>query len=231
MCALHAAESSLSQEVRLVLVEDHPIVRAGLISELSRMSNLKLCGIAETVQKARALIREEAPQIVLLDLLLGDQGELGDTLTLISEWRSTAPGMKILVVSGLLSEIYHRRALKAGAHGVFMKREATQQLPLAIEAVLAGEIWISPRMTGSDGSTGQLIAGPWSERLGRLTNRELHVFHAIALGQSNRHIAEDLGISVKTVETYKEHLKEKLAVPHAEALRQLARSYLRESWQ
>jgi DNA-binding NarL/FixJ family response regulator len=205
-------------KTRLLVVDDHPFFRNGIIQWLKRQGTLTCCGEAGTVAKARLAVAELRPDVVLLDLRLPD----GDGLDLIGELSKTHPQTRIIALSQSDEDTYAHRALRAGARGYVMKSEATETALSAIQTALRGEIYVSRRVAAR--LTQNLFPDPASSspELARLSDRELQVFQLLGSGSSTREIAERLKISPKTVETYREHLKEKLRLPDGATLMRAA---------
>lgn len=196
-------------KARVLLVDDHPIVRQGLAMLINAEPDLMVCGEASTGAEALQLVRTTQPDLVMIDISLEDRSGV----ELIREIRAMAGELPMLALSMHDESLYAERVLRAGGRGYVMKQEATEKLLTAIRRVLAGEIYLSPRM--STRLLGQLAsAAPGGDvsPISRLTDRELEVFTMIGRGLSTREIAEKLFLSVKTVEAHREHIKEKLGL-------------------
>lgn len=198
---------------RVLLVDDHPLVRHGLAQLLAQQPDLQICGEADSPASALALAEQTHPQLVITDLSLKD----GSGLTLIAELRAKFPDIKVLVSSIHDDALYADRVLQAGAMGYVNKQNPTRNLLDAIRKVLQGGIAVSPevmerllsRTIGTTGATG--IAGNADQNpVSRLSNRELEVFSLLGRGLTTREIAERIGVRPKTVETYRENIKGKL---------------------
>ncbi len=196
----------LMTKKRILIVDDHPIVRRGLHQLFDREANFCVCGEAESVAQALLAVPELEPDLVVTDLTLGGRGGLELTQQLATQY----PDLPVLIVSMHDELLYAQRALAAGARGYVMKRSADGALIQAARQVLSGEIYVS------DAVREQMHAEPDSDdlsdlsRLDVLTDRELEVFMLIGQGFAPRHIAERLSLSVSTVEVYRERIKEKL---------------------
>ena len=192
---------------RILIVDDHPIVRHGLAQLINDEPDLVVCGSAATPAEAIAAAASTQPDLVVVDLALGDDSGL----ELIKSLRADHHDLKILVLS-MHDEVYYAdRVLRAGAMGYLMKQEPAERMIAAIHQVLAGNVFLSEAMAAS------LLTRMVGERkvnggslVDRLTDRELQVFEYIGKGLGTRQIAEKLHLSVKTVENYREHLKSKL---------------------
>jgi DNA-binding NarL/FixJ family response regulator len=202
-------------ERRVLVVDDHPIVRQGLALLINRESDLQVCGEAEEVHSAMQAIAALQPDIVILDISLGGP----DGLELLKQVRSSDPDLPILILSMHDESIYAERALRAGASGYIMKQEATDLVLTAIRRILAGHVYVPDRVASK--ILGQYVRGSAAGHrspLTSLSDRELEVFRLIGTGSSTREIADVLHLSVKTVESYQAHIKEKLALRNAREL-------------
>jgi DNA-binding NarL/FixJ family response regulator len=193
----------------LFIVDDHPVFREGLARLLGQEEDLSVCG--EAVDAAEALKRIAAlkPDLAMIDISLEGVGGLD----LVKMLRDRYPAMRLLVVSMHPESLYAERALRAGANGYIMKRESGRALISAVRHVLGGKTHISAEINE------RLLArasrpGSATEKgpVDGLSDRELEVFHLIGEGFGTRQIAEKLGVSMKTVETHREHIKEKLGL-------------------
>jgi DNA-binding NarL/FixJ family response regulator len=192
---------------RVFLVDDHPIVRQGLAQLINSEPDLTVTGQGEDAYGSLRAIKENRPDLVLVDVSLKDS----DGIELMKELKAQDPNLPVLILSMHDESLYAERALRAGAKGYIMKQEAPQTLLGAIRKVLDGEVYVSQkmgatllqRMVGSKKSDGALP-------MDRLTDRELEVFGMIGAGLGVKEIAEKLYLSVKTVEAHREHIKEKL---------------------
>jgi len=192
---------------RIFIVDDHPIVRQGLRQLIDQEADLTVCGEAEDARHAMEAIAELQPDLVLVDLSLRG----GSGLDLIKALKVRQNALPVLVVSMHDESLYVERVLRIGARGYVMKQEATDTMMSAIRRVLRGEIYVSDRMMTK--LLGRFIldsTDTGASALTRLSNRELDVFRLIGEGYSTRHIASALHVSVKTVESHRAHIKEKL---------------------
>lgn len=206
---------------RIVLVDDHPIVRLGIRQMLAGEDDLEVCGEAESAAAARGLVASARPDLVIVDLSLAQ----GTGLELLRDLRESVPGLPILVLSMHDETLFAERVLRAGARGYIMKREAITGLVAAIRQVLSGRIYVSEAIAqavlervGHDGP-GQ------DNPLAALTDRELEVFDLIGRGLATSEIAEELGVSVKTIETYRSNIKTKLNLKDASELIRVAATW------
>lgn len=205
-------------KIRVLVVDDHPFFRTGIIQWLNQQSDLHCCGEAENIAQARKAVEEFKPDVVLLDLHLPD----GDGLDLCSELSQSHPGVRILCLTHRDENTFAHRALRNGARGYVMKSEATDTVYAGIHAVMKGEIFVSRQVAAR--ALHNLFPDPASASpdLAKLSDRELQVFQLIGAGCGNREVSETLKISPKTVETYRERLKEKLNLADATALAKAA---------
>jgi DNA-binding NarL/FixJ family response regulator len=211
--------SVATKKSKVFVVDDHPIVRQGLALLINRESDLTVSGEAEDAQTAMQAVIAARPDILVVDISLNGP----DGLDLLKEIRMRYPDLPVLILSMHDESIYAERALRAGAQGYIMKQEATEKVLVALRRILSHEIYVSERIANRMlqryiGS--RSVGGPPS--IADLTDRELEVFRLIGEGHSTRQIAEELHISVKTVESYQAHIKEKLSLRSARELVQHA---------
>ncbi|HUO13613.1 MAG TPA: response regulator transcription factor [Verrucomicrobiae bacterium] len=211
--------STAAIKKRVLVVDDHPIVRQGLALLINREADLMVCGEAEDAPRAMQSIISAHPDILLLDISLNGP----DGLDLLKDVRTRYPELPVLILSMHDESVYAERALRAGAQGYIMKQEATEKVLVALRRILSHEIYVSERIANRmlQRYIGNRGAGRPSS-VADLTDRELEVFRLIGEGHSTRRIAEELHISVKTVESYQAHIKEKLALRSARELVQHA---------
>jgi len=203
----HPLNDALVRKNRVFVVDDHPIVRQGLALMINAENDLTVCGEAEEAQTALHAIVACKPDILIIDISLNGP----DGLELVKHVRAIFPEIPILVLSMHDETTYAERALRAKANGYIMKQEATEKVLVAVRRILNGEIYLSERMANK--VLQQYIAGSAAvgqSRIAELSDRELEVFRLIGDGHGTRQIAEELHLSVKTVETYQAHIKEKL---------------------
>lgn len=194
---------------KVLIVDDHPIVRQGLRLMIDEEPDLRVCGEAQSEREARIAIRELEPDVVIVDISLAQ----GDGIELVRDVHAHHPGLPMLVLSMHDELIYAERLLAAGASGYIMKHAASDQLLVALRRVLAGGRYVSESLAETLDRARVGVAPPGGERadpIERLSNRELQVLGLIGRGQSSREAADRLGLSVKTVETHRQSLKRKL---------------------
>jgi DNA-binding NarL/FixJ family response regulator len=191
------------------IVDDHPLLRQGLALLVNREEDLIVCGEAEEAQTAMKEIEARRPDILIADISLNGP----DGLELLKNLRALYPSLPVLILSMHDESIYAERALRARANGYIMKQEATEKVLVAVRRILGGDIYLSDRMANK--LLHQFISGAsphMHSRLSALSDRELEVFRLIGEGRSTRQIAEKLHLSIKTVETYQAHIKDKLSL-------------------
>jgi DNA-binding NarL/FixJ family response regulator len=224
MNTLGSAVSAVSTEPvrrRVLIVDDHPIVRQGLKRMIETEADMEVCGEAATEAQARRAIRELNPDIVIVDLALQE----GDGLELVRDVHAHHPDVPMLVLSMHDETIYAERLLAEGASGYIMKQAAADQLLNALRTVLRGETYLSEQLSQT---LNQRVQGGDPEShdpVSRLSNRELQVLNLVGRGVSSREIAAELGLSVKTVESHRQSLKRKLNLATNSQLLQYAMNW------
>lgn len=201
---------------KVLVVDDHPVVREGLSYLIEEQEDLAVCGTSDNIPEAIRAIESLEPDIVTVDISLKD----ASGLELIKTIKSQFPNLPVLALSVHPECYYAERAIRAGAKGYITKREATEDIIEAIREVMDGGIHLSQRMTdrllrnlvGHDKSVSE------TSPIDRLTDRELEVFTLLGQGKGTRQIAECLHVSIKTVETYRLRITEKLNVDNASEL-------------
>jgi DNA-binding NarL/FixJ family response regulator len=204
---------------RVFVVDDQPIVRQGLALLIDQEPDLEVCGEAEEAETALSAITASRPDVLLLDISLPGP----DGIELLKTIRATDPTLPVLVLSMHDESVYAERALRAGANGYIMKQEATENVLVALRRILRQEMYVSDRVASA--MLRQLAtdtAKPGQAPIERLSDRELEVFRLIGEGHGTRRIAEELHLSVKTVESYQAHIKAKLALHSSRDLMQRA---------
>jgi DNA-binding NarL/FixJ family response regulator len=219
MSAISKSQNQFSVKKRVLVVDDHPIVRQGLTLLINREPDLLVCGEAEEAMGAMHVLISAKPDVLIVDISLNGP----DGIDLLKNIRTTHPNLPVLILSMHDELIYAERALRAGANGYIMKQEATEKVLVAVRRILNGEIYVSERI--SNQILKHYITGSGTVRnstIGDLSDRELEVFRLIGEGRGTRQIAEELHVSVKTVESYQAHIKEKLSLRNARELMQRA---------
>ena len=209
----------VTERYRVFLVDDHPIVRQGLTLLINQEPDLVVCGEAEAAWPVPAALAALNPDVLVLDISLNGP----DGLDLLKSIRATDTNLPILVLSMHDESLYAERALRAGANGYIMKQEATERVLVAIRRILRHEVYVSDRIANTmlQQLVSKQIHSPQS-LVATLSDRELEVFRLIGDGHGTREIAEQLHLSIKTVESYQAHIKDKLSLPSARALMQRA---------
>lgn len=205
---------------RIYIVDDHPLVRQGLSQVINSEVDMETCGEAEDASEAMKGVGPANPDVIIVDISLrGNNG-----LELIKNLKAIHENIPILVFSMHDESIYAQRALRAGAKAYVMKKESPTKVVEAIRRIIKGEIYVSPSV--ADQLLHQIVNGPnnatFSSPIDRLTDRELEVVQLIGRGLSSREIAESLNLSVKTIESHRAHVKEKLNLRNATELVQFS---------
>ena len=209
---------------RVLIVDDHPLVREGLAARISAQPDLQVCGEASTIEEALALIRTAHPDLVIADLAL----KQGSGLDLIKQASSSRPCPRILVVSAYEESLFAERALRAGAQGYINKQELQGSVIEAIRAVLRDQLYLSAEMARR--LAARALGGkPLVHGVGALSDRELQVFELIGRGRSTREIAEQLKRSVHTIESHREKIRAKLNLRSGSELAQHAVQWVLEA--
>jgi DNA-binding NarL/FixJ family response regulator len=215
----HGLKNLAVTKKRILVVDDHPIVRQGLALLINREPDLVVCGEAEEATGAMQVLASARPDVLIVDISLNGP----DGLDLLKTIRTTHPTLPVLILSMHDESIYAERALRAGANGYIMKQEATEKVLVAVRRILSGEIYVSDRIANK--MLKHYITGSGTLRnssIADLSDRELEVFRLIGEGHGTRQIAEELHLSIKTVESYQAHIKEKLSLRTARELMQRA---------
>lgn len=209
--------SSISTKTRILVVDSHPITRAGFSHLFGTQPDMELCGETDGLAEAMNLYFDNPADIVMSDIRL----ENGSGLELTQELLAINPQIRVLICSAYDDSMYAERALKAGARGYINKQETAEHLLLALRRVREGKIFLSTEMTErvlsrSVGNENEIQCSP----IDKLTDRELQVFEEIGHGVTTRKIAAKLHLSPKTIETYRENIKSKLGLKNATELTQ-----------
>jgi len=202
---------------RILIVDDHPLVRTGFSQLIGDCPDLEVCGEAGDMAEALKQIDTTSPDLAIIDLSLAG----GSGLDLIERIRSRNKDILMLVASMHDETLYAERVLAAGARGYINKQEAQDSIIRAIRQVLSGKVYLSQQMTDRLLS-GMVNANGEKRDIDSLSNRELQVFELIGEGVSSSQIAEQLNLSIKTIETHQAHIKKKLGLGSAHELNQRA---------
>lgn len=207
------------KKISVFLVDDHPLVRQGLGQVINAEPDMAVCGEAEDAPRALHAIETKNPDLVIVDISLrGNNG-----LELIKNIKAVRHNVPILVFSMHDETVYAQRALRAGARAYVMKQESADKIITAIRRIMNGDIYVSNRV--ADQVLHQLVNGggdPTGSPVDRLSDRELEVIQLIGRGLSTREIAASLNLSVKTIESHRAHIKEKLNLRNATELVQFS---------
>jgi len=209
-----------SRQPSVVIADDSTVAREGLVVIIHRDLGYTVCGIATDERATRELMEKHQPDLLVIEPFLGHH----DGIFLLKELAGRFPNTRILAVSKRPEEIYAERALRGGALGYWMKTGTREELIRAIEIVLLGELYVSPRIAMR--AVHEIVGRPATHpKVPDLTDRELHVFALSGAGLGTSRIAQELGISPRTVETHYEHIKLKLGYRNADALHRGAREW------
>ncbi len=224
----HTRDDSHCNSTRIMIVDDHPIVREGYVHLIQRRNDLQVCAQAGGKVEAIQQIRNSSPHLIIVDISLSD----GSGLELIKDVKSQFPQIKLLAVSMHDESLFAERCIRAGAQGFVNKQQAPEQLIKAIDRVLSGKIFLSQEITErmisrSIGAMEDQTLSP----IEKLSDRELEVFEQIGQGETTRQIACKLNLSAKTIETYRENIKHKLNLSNATELTRHAIQWVLENRQ
>jgi DNA-binding NarL/FixJ family response regulator len=208
-------------KTRIFLVDDHPLVREWLTNLIRQQPDFVVCGEAEDAPQAMQVVAVVKPDVAIVDISLKD----GSGIELIKNLRAFQPGLAIVVLSMHDELFYAERALRAGAQGYIMKREATQKIIAGIRQILAGKLYMSEQLAGVLAQrfvAGRPVSG--GSPVEQLSDRELEVFQLLGQGYETRQVAGAIHVSMKTVQAYCARIKEKLNLSNAtELLREAVR--------
>lgn len=213
------SQDDKKNKTTILIVDDHPIVRQGLTELINHESDFEVCGQAEDAPEAMSLIKSLKPRLAIVDISLKETSGM----ELIKDIRASYPEISVLALSMHDESLYAERALRAGAQGYIMKTEAIEKVVDAIRMILTGRIYVSDKMAGK--LMHKLVGGSPDvgvSAIERLSDRELEVFSLIGEGFGTRQIANRLHLSIKTIETYRAHIKDKLNLADASELLQYA---------
>ena len=217
-----SSTTASSEKLRIVLVDDHPMVRQGLARLINDEADLCVCGEADAAAAGLELIARLLPDLAIIDISMGGT----DGIELLKDLKLRHPNVPTLVLSMHDESLYAERVLRAGAKGYVTKQEAPDKVMTAIRRILAGEVYVSETIAARllKGMSGNKLDGGASP-LDRLSDRELQVFRLIGGGMTVREIADKLCLSVKTIETHREHIKDKLSLRSSSELLRYAVQY------
>lgn len=213
------------KRTKIIIVDDHPLVRQGLAFSLAAHGRFDVCGEAETECEALALADDKEPDLMIVDISL----KSGNGIDLIKQIKERHPKIKLLVMSAFQESLYGERALRAGALGFLNKQETQSKLMEAIDVVLRGDRYVSPELSRRLISQALTHSGQGKEPTELLSNRELEVFRMIGQGLTSGAIATQLHLSRHTIDTHRENIKRKLGVRDAGELNRQAVQWLIEN--
>ncbi|HAF86785.1 MAG TPA: DNA-binding response regulator [Sphaerochaeta sp.] len=218
----------MSRTIELIVVDDHPIFRQGLVNVIETNERYKVIGEANTIAEALALVEAHPPDLLLVDVSLHHE----NGLELVKMIHSTRPQIYQLVISMYDEIIYASKALKAGSRGYVMKQEATETLMSAIETVLHGKIYLSDAMQERliDSYASWDTKKPEGDLLAQLSVREMEVFRMIGQGFGVSEIAALLNLSGKTINAYRDNIRQKLSISDAGSLRKFAIKWIQSEF-
>jgi DNA-binding NarL/FixJ family response regulator len=218
-------------ETRILVLEEHPLLREGITNFLNAQPDVLICGEADNIRDARNEIPKCNPQLLLTALRLGT----GDSLEFVKALKAEQPGLLILVYSAFEEAIFAERALRAGAEGYVMKTAPKEELLAAIREILSGNIYVSHDVAmrafkKSLESRPDQRSAPSAISIEKLSDREMHIFNLLGSGLGNSQIARSLNLSVKTIESHRENIKRKLNLSCSRDLVACAKKYVEETF-
>ena len=214
-------------ETRILVLEEHPLLRHGVADYLNSQPDIIVCGETDNIRDARNKIHDCKPQLLLTALRLGT----GDSLEFVKSLKSEYPTLLILVYSAFEETIFAERALRAGADGYVMKKAPKEELLEAIREILGGNIYVSRDVAmrafkKSLETRPENRSAPPSTGIEKLSDREMHIFFLLGSGLGNSQIANSLNLSVKTIESHRENIKHKLDLSCSRDLVACAKKYV-----
>jgi DNA-binding NarL/FixJ family response regulator len=212
-------------KARILIVDDHPVVREGLAMHLAAQRDLEVCGEAEDLPGALALLTSARPDVAIVDISLKNS----NGIDLIRRIKDRNDKVRVLVWSMYPENLYAERVLRAGAHGYLNKGQATHHVLEAVRAILQGQVYVSAQL--SNRLLYQVVGRKPAQRLtiDSLSDRELEAFQLLGDGLTTESIAERMHVSPKTIETYRARIKEKLGISNRTELIQRAAQWVVES--
>jgi DNA-binding NarL/FixJ family response regulator len=218
-----SAKQAQQTKKRILLVDDHPVLRKGLVRLIDSKNEFVVCGEASTAVDGMALIRELQPDLVIVDIGLPGASGIELTKTIRAEFSK----LPVLILSMHEEALYATRALRAGATGYIVKQDAIDNISNALREGLNGRQYLSPVIAAQLQHNGpDTLAHPPDDPVALLTDREFEIFELIGRGHEVREISDTLGVSPKTVETHRTNIKEKLKLKNARQVARLAVQWL-----
>lgn len=215
-----ADAANATRKTRVLIVDDHPLVREGLSVRIRSQSDMEVCGTASTAARARRAIEQRRPDVIIVDLALKGEGGL----SLIKSLGKVGHPVRIVVFSAYDRRLYAGRAHRAGAHGYVNKQEASANILAAIRTVAAGGMYSGPTADTEAAARGGLAPG-----VEALSDRELEIFRLVGNGYGSAEIAAQLHVSQNTVGTHKENIRRKLGAKNSTELLQRAVRWVLEN--
>ena len=222
-----------SVRTRILVLDEHPLLREGIINYLNLQPDLAVCGEADNIRDTRDKLATCKPQLLISALRLGT----GDSLEFVKALKAERPALLILVYSAFEEAIFAERALRAGADGFVMKKAPKEELLVAIREVISGNIYVSRdvairafKKSLESRPEHRSSHSPSSIGIEKLSDREMHVFNLLGSGLRNSQIAHSLNLSVKTVESHRENIKHKLGLNGSRELVERATKYVEETF-
>jgi len=226
---MHLTEKSSKMKkpgtVRIVIIDDHPMVRAGLSLRIQAERNLSVCGFAESEEEGLQVIKSSQPDLAIVDISLKNS----NGIELTKQIKSHFPKVRVLVISGFQESLYAERALRAGAYGYLNKQEPEEKIIEAIQAIANGERYVSPAL--AQRLMMQALSGDTSDNTPaeKLTDREMEIFRLIGQGHGTGEIAQQLYLSTRTIDSHRDNIKRKLAIKTAAELNHQAVQWVLEN--
>jgi len=221
---MKATTPPATRKKKVLIVDDHPLLREGLTRLINRQPDLLVCGEAGTTPEALAAVRKHPPDIALVDISLPGS----DGFMLTKALQARRHNVPVLMFSMHDELVYAERALQAGARGYIMKQEPTEEFLHAIRQVLAGEIAVSRAMTNQ--LAHRLRTAGSRSPIDQLSDRELEIFQLFGAGRTSREIASSLHLSIKTIEAHRANICQKLSLHGTPDLLRQATYFLQDEW-
>jgi len=230
LARLSAPEKHMAR-TRILVVDEHPLLRHGIIAFINGQPDMIACGEADSVPTVQNQLAETKPRLVLIGLRLG----AGDSLELLKAIKAQIPDLLVLVYSAFEETIFAERALRAGAQGYVMKKAPKEELLAAIRDIVQGRIYVSRDVAmrafkKSLETRSEYRLSRTASAVQNLSDREMHIFHLLGSGVAKRQIAHSLNLSVKTIESHRENIKRKLSVNSSRELVDRATRYVEETF-
>lgn len=217
-----ATKDAEQTKKRVLLVDDHPVLRTGLVRLIDAKDEFVVCGEASTAADAMVLIHNLAPDLVIVDIGLPGTSGIELTKTIQAEF----PKIPVLILSMHEEEVYATRALRAGAMGYIVKQDAIDNIASALREALSGRRYLSPVIASQILHNRDEFGPPTEDPMSLLTDREFEIFELIGRGREVSEISEALGVSPKTVETHRTNIKQKLKLKNARQVARMAVQWL-----